>query len=106
MNQISGEYAAKDKKMVAYLTEARRLLREFKHVQVEHISKDLNEHADALASLALVVAPELRQIIFVGVQNLPSVGRKINSGVCSTNQSINWMSSILTYLKNDVLPKD
>ena len=67
MNQISGEYTAKDEKMVAYLTKARRLLAEFKHVQVEHISRDLKGHADALASLASAVAPKLRRIIFVGV---------------------------------------
>jgi hypothetical protein len=106
VNQISGEYAAKDKKMVAYLTEARRLLGEFKHVQVEHISRDLNGHADALANLASAVALELRQIISVGVQNLPSVGREINNRVCSIDQSISWISPILAYLKNDVLPED
>jgi hypothetical protein len=106
VNQISGEYTAKDEKMVAYLTEARRLLREFKYVQVDHISRDLNGHADALASLASAVAPELKRIISVGVQNLPSVGREINNGVCSIDQSISWMSPILAYLKKDVLPED
>jgi hypothetical protein len=106
MNQISGEYAAKDKKMVAYLTEARRLLVEFKHVQVEHISRDLNGHADTLASLASAIAPELRRIISVGVQNLPNVGRQINNGVCSIDQSISLMSPIFAYLKNDVLLED
>uniref|UniRef100_A0A2N9G037 Integrase catalytic domain-containing protein n=1 Tax=Fagus sylvatica TaxID=28930 RepID=A0A2N9G037_FAGSY len=63
--RISKEYAAKDKKIVAYLIEARRLLGQFKHVQVEHISRDLNGHADTLASLASAVAPELRRIISV-----------------------------------------
>jgi hypothetical protein len=106
VNQISGEYTAKDEKMVAYLIEARRLLGEFKYVQVDHISRDLNGHADALASLASAVAPELRRIISVGVQNLPSVGREINNGVCSIDQSISWMSPILAYLKKDVLPED
>uniref|UniRef100_A0A2N9IFY5 Uncharacterized protein n=1 Tax=Fagus sylvatica TaxID=28930 RepID=A0A2N9IFY5_FAGSY len=80
VNQISGEYTAKDEKMIAYLTKAKRLLKEFKHVQLEHIRRDLNGHDDALASLASTVAPELRWIISVGVQNLPSVGREINSG--------------------------
>ena len=106
LNQIFGEYAAKDEKMVAYLTKAKKLLAEFKHVQVEHISRDLNGHADALASLASAVAPELRRIISIGVQNLPSVGREINNGVCSVDQSISWMSLILVYLGDDVLPED
>ena len=67
LNQISGEYATKDEKMVAYLIEVKRLLMEFTHVQVEYISRDLNGHADALASLASAVAPELRRIISVWV---------------------------------------
>ena len=85
VNQISEEYAAKNEKMVAYLIEAKKLLAEFKHVRVEHISRDLNGHADVLASLALAVAPELRRIIFVGVQNLLSIGREITNGVCSVD---------------------
>ena len=92
--------------MVSYLAEARRLLREFKHVQMEHISRDLNGHVDALASLASAVAPELRRIISVEVQNLPSVGREANNEVCSINQSTSWMTPILAYLKDDVLPGD
>ena len=106
VNQISGEYVAKDEKMVAYLIGAKKLLAEFKHVRVEHISRDLNGHADALANLASALAPELRQIISIGVQNLPSVGREITNGVCSVDQSISWMSLILAYLKDDVLPED
>ena len=106
VNQISEEYTTKDEKMVAYLSEARRLLKEFKHVQVEHISRDLNGHADALASLASTVAPELRRIISVRIQNLPNVGREINSGVCSVTQFTSWMSPILANLKDDVLPEE
>ena len=89
--------------MIAYLTEARRLLGEFKHVRVEYISRDLNGHVDALASLASAGAPKLRRIISVRVQNLPSVRREINSGMCSITQSASWMSPILAYLKDDVL---
>jgi ribonuclease HI len=106
VNQISGDYAAKDEKMKTYLVEAKKLLGKFKHVQLEHISRDLNGHADALASLASVVAPELRRIISVGVQSLPSVGKEISNEVCSVDQSIGWMSPILVYLKDDILLED
>uniref|UniRef100_A0A2N9HQ18 Uncharacterized protein n=1 Tax=Fagus sylvatica TaxID=28930 RepID=A0A2N9HQ18_FAGSY len=79
VNQISGDYAAKDEKMKIYLIEAKKLLEKFKHVQVEHIGRDLNGHTDALAGLASAVAPELRRMISVGVQSLPSVdGNAIN----------------------------
>jgi hypothetical protein len=106
VNQISGEYATKDDNMLAYLVEAKRLLREFKSVQVDPVSKDLNGHANSLASIASVVAPELRRIISVSVQDFPSVGREINSGVYTNNQAASWMSPILAYLKNDDLPEE
>uniref|UniRef100_A0A2N9HAT4 Uncharacterized protein n=1 Tax=Fagus sylvatica TaxID=28930 RepID=A0A2N9HAT4_FAGSY len=63
-------------------------------------------HADALAGLASAVAPELRRIISVGVQSLPSVGGDIINEVCSVDQSPSWMSPILAYLKDDILPAD
>ena len=105
VNQILGDYAAKDEKMKTYLVEAKKLLGKFKHVQIEHISRDLNGHADALASLASAVAPELRRTISIGVQSLPSVGEVINE-VCSVDQSHSWMSPILAYLKDDILLAD
>ena len=92
MNQIFGEYATKDEKMTAYLAGAKRLLREFNSVQVDHIRKDLNGHADSLASLASAVAPELRRIISVSVQDLFSVGKEINIGVYTNSQAASWMS--------------
>lgn len=70
VDQISGESAAKDEKMSAYLIETRKLLQRFNSVQVDHISKDLNGHANSLASLASAAAPELRRIILVSVQDL------------------------------------
>jgi hypothetical protein len=106
VNQISGDYAVKDEKMKTYLVEAKKLLGKFKHVQIEHISKDLNGHTDALASLASAVAPELQRIISVGIQSLPSVGGEIINEVCSVDQSISWMSPILAYLKDDILLAD
>ena len=81
-------------------------MRKFKHVQIEHISRDLNGHANALASLASAVAPELRRIISVGVQSIPSVGGKVINEVCSVDQPLSWMSPILAYLKDDILPAD
>ena len=85
VNQILEDYAAKDEKMKTYLVEAKKLLGKFKHVQIEHISRDLNGHADALVNLASAVAPELRRIISVGVQSLPSVRGEVINEVCSVD---------------------
>uniref|UniRef100_A0A2N9IAR1 Uncharacterized protein n=1 Tax=Fagus sylvatica TaxID=28930 RepID=A0A2N9IAR1_FAGSY len=71
-----------------------------------HGLRDLNGHADALAGLASAVALKLRRIISVGVQSLPSVGGDTINEVCSVDQSPSWMSPILAYLKDDILPAD
>uniref|UniRef100_A0A2N9G704 Uncharacterized protein n=1 Tax=Fagus sylvatica TaxID=28930 RepID=A0A2N9G704_FAGSY len=83
VNQISGDYAAKDDKMKIYLVGS-----------------------EEVAGKASAVAPELRRIISVGVQSLPSVGGDIINEVCSVDQSPSWMSPILAYLKDDILPAD
>uniref|UniRef100_A0A2N9GA65 Uncharacterized protein n=1 Tax=Fagus sylvatica TaxID=28930 RepID=A0A2N9GA65_FAGSY len=89
VNQISGDYAAKDEKMKIYLVEAKKLLAKFKHVQMEHIGRDLNGHADALAGLGISCCPG------TAADNL-----------CWIDQSPSWMSPILAYLKDDILPAD
>ncbi len=73
---------------------------------MDHTSRDLNGHANSLANLASVIAPELRRIISVSVQDLPSVGREINSEVCTNSPTASWISPILAYLKNNELSEE
>ena len=65
VNQIFGEYAIKDERMLAYLNETKGLLQRLHTVEIDHIGRELNGHADSLASLAFAVAPELKRIITV-----------------------------------------
>ena len=74
VNQISGEYAAKDEKMSAYLNETKGLLQRLHNVEIDHIGRELNGHTDLLASLTSAMALELKRIITVGLQDLPSIG--------------------------------
>uniref|UniRef100_A0A2N9FKP4 Reverse transcriptase domain-containing protein n=1 Tax=Fagus sylvatica TaxID=28930 RepID=A0A2N9FKP4_FAGSY len=63
VNQIFGEYAVKDERMFSYLNETKGLLQRLHNVEIDHIGREMNGHADSLASLASAVAPELKRII-------------------------------------------
>ena len=52
VNQVSGEYGARNSRMLAYLEKAMDLLSGFADYTVKQIPRDQNEIADALATLA------------------------------------------------------
>uniref|UniRef100_A0A2N9G132 RNase H type-1 domain-containing protein n=1 Tax=Fagus sylvatica TaxID=28930 RepID=A0A2N9G132_FAGSY len=49
VNQLTGEYMAKDERMVAYLDLARNLLKGFCKYNIERVGREHNGHADSLA---------------------------------------------------------
>ena len=58
-NQISGEYQARDERMLAYLLAVRSLLSKFEFTQVEQIGREHNSYADILAKLATALETNL-----------------------------------------------
>uniref|UniRef100_A0A803LAM4 RNase H type-1 domain-containing protein n=1 Tax=Chenopodium quinoa TaxID=63459 RepID=A0A803LAM4_CHEQI len=58
VNQINGEYAAKDARMIAYLEVTKKLIKEFKEFKIEQVPRNLNTEADALENLGLNINPE------------------------------------------------
>lgn len=51
--QISGHYKVKDKSLKELFSNAQELLRNFKKIEVIHIERDKNKHADKLANIAI-----------------------------------------------------
>lgn len=47
VNQLSGESALKNDKMMAYAEQAKALMQEFEQIQEEQITSGQNAHADA-----------------------------------------------------------
>uniref|UniRef100_A0A803N8R3 RNase H type-1 domain-containing protein n=1 Tax=Chenopodium quinoa TaxID=63459 RepID=A0A803N8R3_CHEQI len=58
VNQINGEYAAKDARMITYLEVTRKLIKEFKEFKIDQVPRNLNTEADALANLGSNINPE------------------------------------------------
>uniref|UniRef100_A0A2N9IK88 RNase H type-1 domain-containing protein n=1 Tax=Fagus sylvatica TaxID=28930 RepID=A0A2N9IK88_FAGSY len=106
VNQLTGEYMAKDERMVAYLDLARNRLKGFHEFNIERVGREHNRHADSLAGLASSVAPDLRRTIAVEVQDFPSISKNSKTSICQIEIGPNWMDPILDYLLKDVLPAD
>jgi ribonuclease HI len=52
-NQINGSYRVKNEKLKVLMTEIRGLLTSFDTIQVKHVLRSSNSHADRLANLAI-----------------------------------------------------
>jgi ribonuclease HI len=53
VKQMSGEYRVKNAGLQPLYQEARQLIRELDQVTLEHVRRELNEHADRLANVAM-----------------------------------------------------
>lgn len=60
LKQFRGEYRMKAAHLAPYLAEARRLARHFRKLDVRHVPRAENRHADALANAALDGKPSGR----------------------------------------------
>jgi ribonuclease HI len=106
VNQLTGEYTAKDERMMAYRDLAKDLIKNFDTVNIERVGREHNGHADSLAGLASAVAPDFRRTVIVEVQDSPSIMRSSPATVCQVEAGPSWMDPILNYLTKDVLPED
>jgi ribonuclease HI len=107
VNQLSEEYEARDDRMRTYLSSAVGLIKGFKAIRVEHIPREQNAHADALAGLASACAASEHHSISFGSIDKPSFELEaINHAVLNIELGPSWMDEIITYLRDDVLPTD
>ena len=106
VNQLTGEYMAKDERMMAYRDLAKDLIKSFGKVNIERVGREHNGHADSLAGLASSVAPDFRRTIVVEVQDSPSIMKSSPATICQVEAGPSWMDPILNYLTKDVLPAD
>uniref|UniRef100_A0A2N9GJR4 RNase H type-1 domain-containing protein n=1 Tax=Fagus sylvatica TaxID=28930 RepID=A0A2N9GJR4_FAGSY len=105
VNQISGEYQAKDERMSAYLIVARTLLAEFDSTHAAQIGREHNSHADILAKLATALESDIQITVCIEMLDQPSF-QNHEVSVCSISDQPSWMDPILSYLQNNKLPKD
>ncbi|XP_058211749.1 uncharacterized protein LOC131323931 [Rhododendron vialii] len=104
VNQVTGDYEARDPRMIKYQATALELIRGFKGFQIEQINRENNAHADALASLASASKASEYRHISLGEIHQPSF--EVSEEVFSISLGPSWMDEIVSFLKDDTLPSD
>ena len=73
MGQVNGEYETRDQRMVKYTSLVRKQLGSFVAWNLEHIPRDSNEKADALAAIAASIPIKEMVFLFVYYQSTSSI---------------------------------
>ena len=66
VNQISGEYQARDSKMTAYLSKSKDTLAQFDQCSIQQVPRDKNSDTNALARLSSTEESKSAGVILKG----------------------------------------
>ena len=99
IGQVNGTYEAKEGRMKKYLEKVLRLVKKFKEANFVQIPREENVEADTLAkeASATEAMDEFDEVQYVLSIDLPEVQQIGNRE--------NWMTPIVSYLKDRKLPK-
>ncbi|KAI3758461.1 hypothetical protein L6452_06024 [Arctium lappa] len=106
VNQINGEFAAKDSRMIAYYKIVKEEAKKFNHFVIEQIPRDQNTQADALANLGSTLSRTTFDNIPVVHLTTPSIKEDDNISVAPIEEENSWSDDIRNYLENNQLPDD
>ena len=100
MGQVNGTYEAKEERMKKYLEKVLQLVKKFEEINFVQILREDNIEADALAKEASVneAIDGIDEVQYIPSIDLPEVQQVQNEG--------NWMTPIISYLKDGSLPKE
>jgi len=102
VQQVKGEYKAREDHMTKYLVFVQELLSHFSSVHIEHVPRSQNVEADALSRIALASFPtNSKQIL---IESLPQ--RSIDEAVehLCLDLEPSWLDPFISYLKEGKLP--
>ena len=106
INQVQGEYQSKDDRMIQYLAVAQRLISKFKSCKLTQIPREQNSQADALANLGSALQTQTQMSIPVLVLQWPATLEPSNEEISTIEAEETWMTPIVQYLKDDILPEN
>ncbi|CAL1381192.1 unnamed protein product [Linum trigynum] len=96
-----GAYEAREPALTAYVNAARAIMTDFIHVEIKHVSREENLHADALSKLATARDfPEDRNVV---VERRPTL---LCAPIISSSIPQDWRKPLMEYLQHDLLPTD
>ena len=103
-SQINGEYMARDERMAAYLLKLQQTMTNFQTVRIEQIGRNLNSHADALATLASVLSTDFKRYLPIETLAIPNITMP-SCHIHTIMVSPCWMDPYVLYLKEGILPE-
>ena len=106
VNQMQGSYQARDNKMTAYLNKTKELQSAFDECAVSQVPRGENSHADALANLGSSIQTTNPKTIPVVYLQWPAVWKNEEEQVSDISNNQTWMTPIIEYLEQDILPED
>ena len=106
MGQVKGELEARDARMQEYLSQVKRLQSDFEFFNLTHVSRSGNRHADSLATLATSSEQGLPRIILVEYLCKVDVVKKDMVRIHQVKVGPSLMDPIVSFLKDDTLPKE
>ena len=103
VEQIKGEYEAKEERMQKYLRLTRHLTREFDELEFVQVPKNQNALADEISKLTSLEEGRLSNNLTMEIQKHPSIKEVLTLTIQSTNS---WMTPIISFLEDGHLPQD
>ena len=101
VEQIKGEYEAKEERMQKYLRLTRHLTRAFDEVEFIQVPRNQNALADEISKLASSEEGGRSNDLAMEVQKHPSIEEAPTLTIQNTNS---WMTSIISFLLDGHLP--
>ena len=104
VGQVNAEYESRDTRMAKYVTLVKQHLASFSAWKLEHVPRDYNERADALAAVAASLP--ITETIFLPIYYQPgsTIATVRVSQVDET--SLSWMDPIAQYISTGELPNE
>jgi len=106
VGQVKGELEARDVRMQEYVSQVKRLQSDFEFFNLTHVFRSENTHADSLATLAMSSEQGLPRIILIKDLYKADIIKKDMVRIHQVRVSPSWMDPIVSFLKDDVLPKE
>nr|GFA09010.1 reverse transcriptase domain-containing protein [Tanacetum cinerariifolium] len=104
-NQVLGTYVEKENNMIKYLEIVKGLTSEFTTFSINQVPRSKNKQADALSKIASTSFAYLSKQVLVEVLENKSIREKEVAAVIEEDGPT-WMTQIVDYLKDGVLPRD
>ncbi|XP_070011370.1 uncharacterized protein [Nicotiana sylvestris] len=104
VNQVNKSFEVREERMQKYLEKLHVMLHRFKEWTLNHVPREQNSEADALANLGSSTEEDI--VLGTVVQLSRSVVEEGHAEINSTSLTWDWRNKYIDYLKDGKLPSD